>query len=64
MAYRWYAVSVGKRPGVYRSWAECRAQIQGVPNAAYKGFMQQGDAISFLKESGVAQFVAPEVFGW
>lgn len=30
---KYYAVRVGVAPGVYRSWAECQAQITGHPGA-------------------------------
>ena len=64
MAYRLFAVAVGRRPGIYHSWAECNAQVKGFPNAVYKGFNDPNDAISYLKESGAQHFVAPEVYYW
>ncbi|TRM61979.1 hypothetical protein BD626DRAFT_548777 [Schizophyllum amplum] len=33
-----YVVFVGQQPGVYRSWAECRAQVKGVPHNSYKAY--------------------------
>jgi ribonuclease HI len=33
-----YVVWAGKTPGIYRKWAECKAQIEGFENAKYKSF--------------------------
>lgn len=33
-----YVVWKGKRPGIYPSWADCKAQIDGVKGAQYKAF--------------------------
>ena len=33
-----YAVHQGKRPGVYRTWAQCLAQTRGFQNARFKKF--------------------------
>lgn len=35
---KWYVVWVGKKPGVYSTWEECRAQIHGVKGAQYKSY--------------------------
>ena len=35
---KYYVVWVGLQPGVYESWDQCKAQIQGFPNAKYKSF--------------------------
>lgn len=35
---KWYVVWHGHNPGVYDSWAEAGAQVQGVPGAKYKSF--------------------------
>lgn len=41
---KWYVVWVGANPGIYETWAECRAQIQGYPNAKYKSFETMQEA--------------------
>lgn len=33
---KYYAVWIGKKPGVYNSWDECKAQVDKFPNAKYK----------------------------
>ena len=35
---KYYAVKKGKATGIFRTWEECRACVEGVPGAAYKGF--------------------------
>lgn len=45
-----YAVRQGRRPGVYRSWAACKAQVEGFPNAIYKKFPTHEEAEAFTKE--------------
>lgn len=35
---KYYVVWQGNRPGIYESWTEAKLQIQGYPNAKYKGF--------------------------
>lgn len=35
---KYYAVQVGKIPGIYGTWDECKAQTEGVSGAKYKSF--------------------------
>ncbi len=35
---KFYVVWQGVEPGIYESWDQCKAQIQGFPNASYKSF--------------------------
>eukprot|EP00128_Syssomonas_multiformis_P011864 Colp12_sorted_trinity150504_noHs@3810 len=34
----YYSVQIGRKPGVYRTWAECEAQVKGYPGAKHKKF--------------------------
>lgn len=45
MAGKFYVVWNGVTPGIYRSWAEAKLQIEGYPNAKYKGFATQEEAV-------------------
>ena len=38
MAKKFYAVKIGKTPGIYETWSECQKQISGYSGAVYKGF--------------------------
>ena len=35
---KYYVVWEGRAPGIYDSWDECRDQVEGYPNAKYKGY--------------------------
>lgn len=41
---KFYVVWVGRKPGIYRSWAECAAQVNGFPGAKYKSFESEHEA--------------------
>lgn len=45
-----YAVAVGRNVGIYRTWDEAKVQVSGYPNAKYKGFSAEKDAIKFIQE--------------
>ena len=38
MVVKYYAVAVGKKPGIYTKWDECKAMVHGFPGAVYKSF--------------------------
>lgn len=44
-----YAVAVGRTPGVYKTWDECKREVAGVKNAKYKKFDNRKDADEFIK---------------
>lgn len=45
---KFYAVRVGKEPGIYHSWPECLDQVRGFPKAAFKSFATQTEAEAFI----------------
>ena len=45
---KFYAVKAGLVPGIYRTWAECEAQVRGVAGAKYKSFFTLEEAQAFL----------------
>lgn len=49
MAKKYYAVRVGKTPGIYTDWETCKNQIEGFPKAVYKGFKTLGEAEDWFK---------------
>ena len=67
MKKKYYAVKVGKTPGIYETWEECSANVTGFPGAIYKSFgtieeaeafagistkdWEQADPVSELKDS-------------
>lgn len=59
MAKKFYTVKVGKKPGIYETWAECQSQISGFSGAIYKGFSTREEAVAFLGNA-VAKSECPE----
>jgi len=51
MAEKFYAVRVGRIPGIYTSWADCKAAVHGYPAAEYKRFDKRQEAEAFLMDS-------------
>lgn len=53
MSKKFYAVKVGKTPGIYETWTDCQNQINGYSGAVYKGFATKEEAAAFISgESG------------
>lgn len=48
MAKKIYAVKKGLCPGIYNTWEQCKAQVDGFPGAQYKGFSTLEEAKRFL----------------
>lgn len=49
MAFLFYAVRKGRKPGVYTDWSSCRVQVQGFEGAVYKGFNDFMSAVDFVQ---------------
>lgn len=49
MAKKYYAVKIGMKPGIYRSWDDCKRQVHGFPGAVYKSFENEQDALTFME---------------
>ena len=47
MAY-YYAVKIGKNPGIYSNWAECEKQVKGYPNAQFKKWKTREEAEAYI----------------
>lgn len=66
MAQKFYAVKVGKTPGIYRTWDQCKAQVHHFPGAIYKSFPTMEEAEGFMggvnaaKTTGAAAAEAEE----
>ena len=48
MAKKYYAGSRRAQTGVFPTWEQCRAQVEGFSGAIYKGFPTREEAESFL----------------
>lgn len=45
---KFYAVKKGRKPGIYRTWEEAKAQVDGYSGAEYKSFSKITDATAYL----------------
>ncbi|KAK0747300.1 Caulimovirus viroplasmin-domain-containing protein [Apiosordaria backusii] len=46
---KWYAVANGHQPGVYESWAEAKAQVEGYSHNCYQSFTKREEAERFVE---------------
>ena len=51
---KYYAVKVGKTPGIYFTWADCSAQVTGYKGAKYKSFPTIEEAMAFIGDTNSA----------
>lgn len=58
MAKKVYAVKKGICPGIYHTWAQCKAQVDGFPGAQYKGFLTLAEAESYLKGAAPGSLIS------
>ncbi|XP_013878109.1 ribonuclease H1 isoform X2 [Austrofundulus limnaeus] len=45
----YYAVRNGLKPGVYKTWDECKSHVDKFPAASYKKFVSEPDAWAFVR---------------
>ena len=60
---KWYVVWEGTIPGICDSWEECKARVMNYPNAKYKSYNSQEDAIRAYRgnpadEMGILRAIA------
>jgi ribonuclease HI len=48
MATKFYAVKKGRTPGIYTTWTQCKAQVDGFSGAVYKSFPTKDGALSYM----------------
>ena len=44
-----YAVRKGRTPGIYMTWDDCKAQVDGFAGAEYKSFADPAEAAAYLR---------------
>ncbi|WP_291664775.1 RNase H1/viroplasmin domain-containing protein [Clostridium sp.] len=44
----YYAVKVGLKTGIFKTWNECSSYVQGYPGAKYQGFTTLAEAEAFM----------------
>ena len=58
----YYAVHVGRKPGVYKTWKDCEKQVKGFPKARYKKFSSIQNAQLFF-ETGKLEYPSDSASG-
>lgn len=53
---KYYAVKNGRKIGIFTSWDQCRAQVEGYSGAEYKSFPNENDAKAYLGIGEQASF--------
>lgn len=48
-----YAVRCGRKPGIYKTWAECEKQIHKFPGSIFKKFSSMEEAMAFANLTNV-----------
>lgn len=51
---KYYAVKKGKTPGIYCTWEECKAQVEGYSGAVFKGFVTEEEAEQYMGEDSTS----------
>ena len=65
MVSKYYAVRVGVKTGIYRSWDECKAMTHGYPAAQYKSFTSLAEAEQYMSGAGkTVQQTTPEIYAF
>ncbi len=60
---KFYVVWRGITPGVYETWAECEAQVKNVPNASFKAFDTEAEAVrAYHDEVNTVSFMQKKEF--
>ena len=50
---KYYAVKVGKTPGIYFTWDDCSKQVTGYKGAKYKSFLTVEEALAFIGDDNI-----------
>ncbi len=52
---KFYAVRIGRHPGIFGSWEEAEEQVRGVSGAVHKACHSRAEAEAFLRQGGGKQ---------
>ena len=47
-----YAVAIGRKVGIYRTWPECQKQVSGYKGAVFAGFAEKDECVEYIRENG------------
>ena len=51
-AKKYYAVAVGRAPGIYYDWPTCEKQVKHYSGTRFKSFLTHAEAVEFVRERG------------
>ncbi|CAO2648736.1 Nn.00g096850.m01.CDS01 [Neocucurbitaria sp. VM-36] len=51
--YEFYAVAVGRTPGLYSHWEEARKQVDGYKGCKHAKFMHRSEALQYMRTNGI-----------
>lgn len=57
---KYYAVRIGKHPGVYRTWDECKRETSGVKGAVFKAFTTLEEAENYIHANEKTEEITKE----
>ena len=63
MAKKYYAVRVGKVPGIYQTWDDCKKNVHGFPAAEYKSFTSMEEAKAYMGQEAVQEINGKTGYG-
>lgn len=52
---KYYAVKIGRKPGIYLTWRACKAEVDGFSGARYKSFLRIQDADDYMNGKTTAK---------
>lgn len=52
---KYYGVRVGKTTGIFDNWTDCKASVDGFPNAEYKGFVTLEEAKEYVRNTTLVE---------
>ncbi|GAA5954501.1 hypothetical protein JCM3765_004477 [Sporobolomyces pararoseus] len=59
-----YAVRVGRAPGIYLTWEECKAQVDHYSGCVFKKFKTLAEAQNFVGRGSTGTGTNPQMMGW
>ena len=59
---KYYVVWAGRKPGIYTTWDECKAQVHKFPKAKYKSFLTLEDADDAFNKTAEHYITYPKKF--
>ncbi|XP_069126516.1 ribonuclease H1-like isoform X2 [Argopecten irradians] len=60
----YYAVRRGRVPGIYKTWDDCKEQVNGFPKARYKKFNTESEANDFVNDTAGGGSSTPQGGGY